>query len=128
MSRYVSCVPIGGLCLLLTACVDRGTAPQPQCDEATASRQAGIAITPDAKKAEHKDPNKAQVEAYGNIVENPFRSPSVAPRSTFSADVNTASYSNVRRFITQGKLPPRDAVFLAELVNYFPYRYPRACE
>ena len=47
------------------------------------------------------------------------------PRSTFSADVSTASYSNVRRFIEQeNKLPPKDAVLLAELVNYFPYRYP----
>jgi Ca-activated chloride channel family protein len=70
------------------------------------------------------DFNKMQVEAYGTIVENPFRSPKVAPYSTFSADVNTASYSNIRRFISQGQLPPRDAVFLAEMLNYFEYRYP----
>jgi Ca-activated chloride channel family protein len=68
--------------------------------------------------------DKANAEAYGTIVENPFRAVAVAPLSTFSADVNTASYSNVRRFLTQGQLPPRDAVFLADLVNYFPYRYP----
>ena len=68
--------------------------------------------------------NKQNAEEYGAIVENEFRSPLVEPRSTFSADVNTASYSNVRRFITEGKLPPKDAVLLAELVNYFPYRYP----
>jgi Ca-activated chloride channel family protein len=68
--------------------------------------------------------NRMQVEAYGSIVENPFRSPKVAPYSTFSADVNTASYSNIRRFISQGTLPPRDAVFLAEMLNYFEYRYP----
>src|SRR5262245_2024909 len=71
------------------------------------------------------NPDKANAETYGTIIENPFRSPLVAPRSTFSADVNTASYSNVRRFITEGKLPPRDAVFVAEMVNYFPYRYPQ---
>ncbi len=69
--------------------------------------------------------NKLNAETYGAIVENEFRSPLVEPRSTFSADVNTASYSNVRRFIMQqNKLPPKDAVLLAELVNYFPYRYP----
>jgi Ca-activated chloride channel family protein len=68
--------------------------------------------------------DKQKQEAYAPIVENAFRSPLVEPRSTFSADVNTASYSNVRRFLTNGQLPPRDAVFLAEFVNYFPYRYP----
>ena len=69
--------------------------------------------------------NKLNAESYGAIVENEFRSPLVAPRSTFSAEVNTASYANVRRFINQqNKLPPRDAVLLAELVNYFPYTYP----
>lgn len=71
------------------------------------------------------DYDKLQQEQYGAIVENPFQSPQVAPLSTFSADVNTASYSNVRRFLNEGKLPPRDAVFLAELINYFPYRYPQ---
>jgi len=108
MSRYVSCIPIVGLCFLLTA-----------CGGGMGNRGANA---PEASVAMNAD--KAQVEAYGTIVENPFQSPSVAPLSTFSADVNTASYSNIRRFITQGKLPPRDAVFLAEMVNYFPYRYP----
>ncbi len=64
-------------------------------------------------------------EAYAPIVENPFRLAQTAPLSTFSADVNSASYSNVRRFLSNNALPPRDAVFLAELVNYFPYRYPQ---
>jgi Ca-activated chloride channel family protein len=69
--------------------------------------------------------SKAGGEAYATIVENPFRLAKSAPLSTFSADVNSASYSNVRRFLSNGQLPPRDAVFLAELVNYFPYRYPQ---
>ncbi|HYH68832.1 MAG TPA: VWA domain-containing protein, partial [Urbifossiella sp.] len=64
-------------------------------------------------------------EQYAKIVENPFRSPKVAPLSTFSADVNTASYSNARRFLAGGSLPPKDSVFLAEFVNYFPYSYER---
>ena len=46
------------------------------------------------------------------------------PLSTFSIDVDTASYTNVRRFLSQGTLPPKDAVRIEELVNYFPYRYP----
>jgi Ca-activated chloride channel family protein len=63
-------------------------------------------------------------ESYPHTVENPFRSPLVAPLSTFSADVNTASYSNARSFLLdENRLPPKDAVFLAEFVNYFPYAY-----
>jgi Ca-activated chloride channel family protein len=60
-------------------------------------------------------------EAYDRIDENPFRPVSVAPLSTFSADVDRASYANVRRFLNQGTLPPKDAVRIEELVNYFPY-------
>src|SRR5258708_25517069 len=78
-----------------------------------------------APNAPPADFNAMNAEQYGSVIENEFRSPLVEPRSTFSADVNTASYSNVRRFIMQqNKLPPKDAVLLAELVNYFPYRYP----
>jgi Ca-activated chloride channel family protein len=69
-------------------------------------------------------PDKQNAEAYDHIAENPYRSVTVAPLSTFSADVNTASYSNVRRHLNEGKLPPKDAVFLADMLNYFPYRYP----
>jgi Ca-activated chloride channel family protein len=60
-------------------------------------------------------------EAYDRIDENPFRPVSVAPLSTFSVDVDRASYANVRRYLNQGTLPPKDAVRVEELVNYFPY-------
>ncbi|HEX7980266.1 MAG TPA: von Willebrand factor type A domain-containing protein [Gemmatimonadaceae bacterium] len=60
-------------------------------------------------------------EAYDRIDENPFRSSAVAPLSTFSVDVDRASYANVRRFLDHGTLPPKDAVRIEELVNYFPY-------
>lgn len=66
----------------------------------------------------------ANTEAYEHIEENAFRSPLVAPLSTFSVDVDRASYANVRRFLTNGALPPRDAVRIEELVNYFPYDDP----
>ena len=68
--------------------------------------------------------DSANTEAYDPIAENPFRSPRVAPLSTFSVDVDRASYTNVRRFLTRGALPPRDAVRIEELVNYFPYDDP----
>ena len=64
-------------------------------------------------------------ESYGRIVENPFVRVEDDPRSTFSIDVDTASYANVRRFLSQGTRPPRDAVRIEELINYFSYDYPQ---
>jgi Ca-activated chloride channel family protein len=69
---------------------------------------------------------KFNTEAYDRIVENSFLDAARHPLSTFSIDVDTASYSNVRRFLlTEGRLPPADAVRIEELVNYFRYDYPR---
>ncbi|NLS92360.1 MAG: VWA domain-containing protein [Planctomycetaceae bacterium] len=62
-------------------------------------------------------------EAYDRIYENPFLVTRDHPLSTFSIDVDTASYSNVRRFLENGQLPPPDAVRIEELVNHFDYRY-----
>jgi Ca-activated chloride channel family protein len=62
-------------------------------------------------------------EAYENIIDNPFLDVTQNPLSTFSIDVDTASYSNVRRFLDSGSLPPKDAVRIEELVNYFDYDY-----
>ena len=62
-------------------------------------------------------------EAYAHIVDNPFLDARGNPRSTFAIDVDRASYANVRRFLREGRLPPKDAVRIEELVNYFPYDY-----
>ncbi len=62
-------------------------------------------------------------EAYAFRRESGFLSARENPLSTFGADVDTASYANVRRFIERGEKPPVDAVRIEELVNYFPYRY-----
>jgi Ca-activated chloride channel family protein len=62
-------------------------------------------------------------ESYAAIGDNPFTAVVDQPLSTFSIDVDTASYSNVRRFINQGQLPPPDAVRIEEMLNYFPYQY-----
>ena len=64
-------------------------------------------------------------EAYKHIDENPFFEAARVPLSTFSIDVDTASYSNTRRFLKDGQLPPKDAVRIEELVNYFSYDYPQ---
>ena len=64
-------------------------------------------------------------ERYDRFDENRPRTPSEQPLSTFSIDVDTASYANVRRFLTSGRLPPPDAVRIEEMVNYFRYDYPQ---
>ncbi len=64
-------------------------------------------------------------EGYDKITENPFLKVKDNPLSTFSIDVDAASYSNVRRFINEGQLPPAGAVRIEELINYFTYQYPQ---
>jgi Ca-activated chloride channel family protein len=65
----------------------------------------------------------SNTEGYAYQHDNDFLGAGENPLSTFSIDVDTASYANVRRFLTGGQLPPPDAVRIEELVNYFPYRY-----
>ena len=64
-------------------------------------------------------------EGYDAFADNDFKAVASAPLSTFSLDVDTASYANARRFLREGSLPPRDAVRLEELINYFRYDYPQ---
>lgn len=64
-------------------------------------------------------------EQYNPIIENPFKPVANEPLSTFSIDVDTGSYANVRRFIEGGQLPPADAVRIEEMINYFDYTYPK---
>ena len=64
-------------------------------------------------------------EGYDHLDENPFRRVSADPLSTFSIDVDTASYANVRRFLNTGALPPAGAVRIEEMINYFRFDYPQ---
>jgi Ca-activated chloride channel family protein len=64
-----------------------------------------------------------QDESYESFEENAFESPSTAPLSTFSIDVDNASYTNIRRFINNGQTVPKDAVRVEEMVNFFKYNY-----
>ena len=68
-------------------------------------------------------PRGFNTAVYEHRAENPFLAAKDNPLSTFSIDVDTASYANVRRFIESGSLPPPDAVRIEEMVNYFPYNY-----
>lgn len=94
-------------------------------EAATSAPQAGFAtlqqpvFDPDLP-AEEQEFN---TETYDQIIENPFLSARQHPLSTFSVDVDTASYANVRRFLNQQQLPPAGAVRIEELINYFTYDY-----
>jgi Ca-activated chloride channel family protein len=94
-------------------------ASQAPADRANGERKQA----PPQNKEKHE--SQKQQEAYNHIVDNPFRAVAAAPLSTFSIDVDTASYTNVRRFLNNKQLPPPDAVRIEEFVNYFKYDYPQ---
>ena len=98
-------------------------------DNARFSEQANMAYPTEAAMEMPEsealvEQQQFNTEAYDRIYENPFLQASQNPFSTFSIDVDTASYANMRRFLDGGSLPPKDAVRIEELVNYFSYDYP----
>ncbi len=125
-------------CWMVAVCLLSGLALLGGCSERAGSDSASPAPTEyararaaDSAAAEaplSEDPPLAptelNTESYDRIYENPFLLARSNPLSTFSIDVDTASYSNVRRFLSQHQLPPRGAVRIEELVNYFTYDYP----
>jgi Ca-activated chloride channel family protein len=105
----------------------RYSPPKIVCDQETNIET----ITQDGVKDEGLAPvveEKAQefnTEDYDNIVENKFLAATQNPLSTFSIDVDEASYGNVRRYLENGLLPPAGAVRIEEMINYFDYDYPK---
>ncbi|MGN7785484.1 YfbK domain-containing protein [Niabella sp. 22666] len=77
------------------------------------------------KRMDHYRYDGGNREGYDHITENPFLKSKDNPLSTFSIDVDGASYSNIRRFINSGQLPPDGAVRIEEMINYFNYKYPQ---
>lgn len=86
---------------------------------------AVVAMDNAAPRQDFRSAEDFNTAAYGHIEENPFLAAVSNPLSTFSIDVDTASYSNIRRFIESGSLPPKDAVRVEEMINYFAYDYPQ---
>ena len=88
--------------------------------------QSGYIAVPDAAERPYGwqfGPAPKDREEYGHLVENPFLAVTANPLSTFAADVDRASYANIRRFLMGGRLPPADAVRIEEMINYFTYDY-----
>lgn len=108
--------------------VQRQQEPQPSVAPAPVAERAGVAKLMRAPASAVQElyipaPPPQSRERYGEINDNPVKRVAEAPLSTFSIDVDTGSYSNVRRILAAGQLPPGDAVRVEELINYFPYDY-----
>ena len=89
------------------------------------AKEAPMSRSADSDYKQEASDKKTNSERYAEITENPFLETSRAPLSTFSIDVDTASYANVRRYLKSGQMPPKDAVRIEELINYFDYDYPQ---
>jgi Ca-activated chloride channel family protein len=111
------------LLLALAACNQTFRQSQSEPTDALSRKVAASADSVSTITANENEDSKFNTEEYGNIVENSFLAATKEPLSTFSIDVDEAAYSNVRRFIENGTLPPKGAVRLEELVNYFDYDY-----
>ncbi len=101
--------------------------------QSIAARQAAkeFVASPQARTPGRRDADEWRApseptdrENYAQIEDNPVKRAAEQPVSTFSIDVDTGAYANVRRFLNAGRLPPRDAVRVEELINYFDYDYP----
>ncbi|MEM6637958.1 MAG: von Willebrand factor type A domain-containing protein [Pseudomonadota bacterium] len=104
-----------------TAPVALGSAPQAGLQSADGAVQA---IPLPAPIPEPVVRPEADTEAFANAEVNPVKVTAETPVSTFSVDVDTASYAVVRSSLIGGQLPPKDAVRVEEMINYFPYAYP----
>jgi Ca-activated chloride channel family protein len=85
---------------------------------------APSATNSDAQRSFQRYNGNFNTEGYASVNENGFKNVKINPLSTFSIDVDNAAYSNIRRFINMGELPPADAVRIEEMINYFKYDYP----
>jgi Ca-activated chloride channel homolog len=105
-----------------------GLAPMPGAPSAESYRyeleDESDSIATSEWRRPDRDRRDSSGEGYARVPENPFVSVDHEPLSTFSTDVDTASYANVRRFLDDGQSPPPNAVRIEELVNYFDYDYP----
>lgn len=89
--------------------------------EAKASKPQLQSVMAVSRFADAATPPPPNTENYQHKDESPLKVTVKEPVSTFSIDVDTGAYANVRRFLKQGQLPPKDAVRIEELINYFPY-------
>ena len=144
VDMYVAQQPVEPKATVAPALVPELVEEKESASRSAAGKYAGLGTTPPApaapppavrafarpapgERTETEMPSRYRQDfntaTYDKVEENPFLSAATNPLSTFSIDVDTASYSNVRRFINNGSLPPKDAVRVEEMINYFSYDY-----
>ena len=125
MSSRLGFLGLCGVLGLLASCVQESV-PDPvrQKARAPATGLGQLAMEMDASRSHAAYRFEANTDSFAARRENAFHRASDDPLSTFSIDVDTASYSIVRRMLEEGRRPPADAVRVEELINYFPYEYP----
>ena len=119
--RLLAVVAISGLVMGLHGCSEEEKAA---LKNAEGGRAPASAAKSEMIVGDQVSDAPESSETYAKIRDNAFRPVAKEPLSTFSIDVDTASYANVRRFLDQGMLPPKDAVRIEEMINYFPYHDP----
>lgn len=114
---------------IIIGCGEAGLNPRARLDTKKTEMKTSVmpgaspAMAANAKRDEFP-PEVFNTETYSHVDDNPFLTVKANPLSTFSIDVDTASYSNVRRFLNERRLPPPGAVRIEEMLNYFTYDYP----
>ncbi len=116
--KKIGLILLGFFFLIITSC--NQYAKRSYSTQESIILEERIDINQDFEIPKEKDEN---TEAYTEILENSFKRVNLAPLSTFSIDVDKASYSNIRRMINSGQKIPEDAVKIEEMINYFKYDY-----
>lgn len=120
--NFLKPTALAGMLLSCLACHNSHQAGKPYMDTVSVPADQESAL--ETAKV-NKDSAIFNTEDYDNIVENKFLSATQNPLSTFSIDVDEAAYSNIRRYLQGGSLPPAGAVRIEEMINYFDYEYPQ---
>lgn len=111
--------PLAAPAAQYASAMDAAVSSKPMAQQ-SATRYAGAQPMPDAVRP------RQERERYDEVKDNPVKRTAQESVSTLSLDVDTGAYANMRRFIQAGRLPPKDAVRVEELINYFPFDYPPA--
>ena len=123
--RIVSISLAAGLAIVsMSGCGGRKDSERAK-DKAAAKRSGSAKYKAPKRRTPIKFTEPANAERYDEIADNSFMSASSEPLSTFSVDVDTASYANVRRILREGQWPTSGAVRIEEMINYFRYNYPQ---
>ena len=116
---FVCAILLGFCC----GCHSSSMTYENKCVSEAEDCETPIGEKPEILLEDEKEQAKFNREEYSRIIENPYLLAKSNPVSTFSIDVDTASYSNARRFLNNGQMPPKDSVRIEEFINYFNYDY-----